>query len=60
MEKNSFEIKKGDKFMYNGYTFIATADATGEFATRVKVYDTMFAEESEVLLPSGSVVLVVD
>jgi hypothetical protein len=29
MEKNAFEIKAGDKFMYQGLTYRATQNATG-------------------------------
>lgn len=56
-EKNSFEIKQGDLFRYRGYTYRATANATGEFNTYVKVLDTE-DRPSEIILPSGSVVLV--
>lgn len=57
MEKNAFEIKAGDKFMYQGLTYRATQNATGEFATYVKVYDDQIGNDSEIYLPSGSVVL---
>ena len=58
MERPAFLIECGETFTYNGHTYTAIAEPTGEFATYIKVYDPMFAENSEIYLPSGAMVTI--
>lgn len=58
MEKYAFEIKAGDKFQYGGDTYRATQNATGEFNTYVKVYNNRTGADSEIFIPSGTMVFI--
>jgi hypothetical protein len=56
-KKPAFQIKTGDLFRYQGWTYRAVSEPTGEFATYINVTDTE-GREMEIYLPSGAEVFV--
>lgn len=60
MFKSGYAIKAGDKFVYAGVTYRATADATGEFNAYVRCYNDLLGSDTEIVIRHGVNVEVIE
>lgn len=52
--KSGYEVKAGDKFRYQGQTYRATADATGEFNAYIPCYNDATGTDTYIIVGHGN------
>lgn len=60
MTKSGYDIKAGDKFVYGGISYRATADATGEFNAYVRCYNDRLGADTEIIIRHGASVEIIE